>query len=351
MKKTCLIILLCIAFLESQSQGEYKPGYIILDRGDSIAGFIAVASESRNAERCVFKNDSMFQSFSPLILQCYQFISGKRYESKIVREGEHFSRMFVEVLLKGEKNLYRYFDAGSEKVLIDRGRDTVFVLPYSVRTVYSDGKRIVRSTTHRYFLKEYFKDCPALFKNIEEMVEPTVQSVEGLARRYYTECKDSSALKFRKEHGQIGNALGLRYAFSGYNGVHGMTQDIGVLFFLSPPTTRDDRLFFKTGFYYTTAGTANDFKVIRIPLQGEYLFFSGTVRPKIDFGFNIFRVKTGEDSGGGLSTSIGGGFLIAISRSTFFDITVNADPYAFHPFSPVESFVYGSVEGGLYIKL
>jgi len=117
MKTKIILFILLILSANIKAQSNFKKGYIVTNRSDTINGWIDLRMDDKNAYRCVFKSEPEKQAitYSPGEISEFRFDEiGKYYVSrKITIDGEE-REVFLEFLIKGEMNLYYYLQDNKE---------------------------------------------------------------------------------------------------------------------------------------------------------------------------------------------------------------------------------------------
>ena len=106
-------MVLCIGSV--QAQRDYRKGYIITNRQDTIYGWIDYRGDIRNSKVCSFKKTENDQAteYSPSDILAYRFIDSKFYVSKNVGTADAPNQVFLEYLVNGLANLYYFRDENS----------------------------------------------------------------------------------------------------------------------------------------------------------------------------------------------------------------------------------------------
>ena len=89
-------------------------------------------------------------------------------------------------------------------------------------------------------------------------------------------------------------------------------------------------------------------KLIKIPLQFEYLFPTALVRPKIDFGLNMFHSISDYGANISLTAATSVGVLAKLTNFLYLDLNASSDLFAFNYYTPF--FLSLSLQAGLYVK-
>ena len=109
------ISLLAISSI-SYGQRDYKPGYIITNKNDTVHGFINLKSNYQNSRQCEFKRniDQEPDTYLPFDIKGYRVENSKFYVSKEVPLNDTTEKVFLEYLVEGIVNLYYLKDLTSE---------------------------------------------------------------------------------------------------------------------------------------------------------------------------------------------------------------------------------------------
>ncbi|HEX6223000.1 MAG TPA: hypothetical protein VFZ52_01230 [Chryseolinea sp.] len=114
-----ILVLLCLMHhnFDGSAQGDFRPGYIIRNNEDSIAGFVSYGTEKSNTRHCFFKEKKnvKYTSFTAGEIKRYGFINDKTYVSMTLPhewagEIDEFpqEKVFLKSLVTGPLGLYRY---------------------------------------------------------------------------------------------------------------------------------------------------------------------------------------------------------------------------------------------------
>ncbi len=110
-KHLLLFIFLLIFCGSLHAQSNYKPGYIITNKMDTIHGMIDFRTNKMNSKVCRFKTDISTNetSYSPGEIYGYRFTDdGKYYLSKTITIDKTQQTVFLEYLIQGIIDLYYY---------------------------------------------------------------------------------------------------------------------------------------------------------------------------------------------------------------------------------------------------
>ncbi|QLH31534.1 MAG: outer membrane beta-barrel protein [Cyclobacteriaceae bacterium] len=103
-----LVFLACNSPVHSQS--DYREGFIVSNRLDTIPGLIQYNEKKKAANVCNFKAnpDALKVTYSPDQIVAYGYKDDRQYESKTVFLDQDSSRLFLELLVGGKAKLFSY---------------------------------------------------------------------------------------------------------------------------------------------------------------------------------------------------------------------------------------------------
>jgi hypothetical protein len=110
MKRYFIFLLLTGLFTNSFSQTEFREGYVILQNGDTLYGYVNTAKKTV----CHFKkneSEKKYLSYDPGEIVGFGVVNGRYYESKVIperNETEPDEIVFMECLVKGAASLYSF---------------------------------------------------------------------------------------------------------------------------------------------------------------------------------------------------------------------------------------------------
>ncbi|MFW6328445.1 MAG: hypothetical protein ACOC2F_09060, partial [Bacteroidota bacterium] len=128
--KYLYLLLLLLIVNNLNGQPEFKPGYVILNNGDTLKGEIDNRGDMLMSKVCWFKPadwDTVVR-YKPGNIEAYRFIDGKYYVSRQLETGKH---VFLEYLINGELNVYYYRGKdGYNYYLVDKEGMPLKNIPY-----------------------------------------------------------------------------------------------------------------------------------------------------------------------------------------------------------------------------
>jgi hypothetical protein len=348
MKNTFILILLINLYFFVSAQTDFREGYIVSSNLDTVNGMIDFHGDIMNSRYCTFKDQAnIITRYEPGKIVSYRYINGKYYISKIIRNTDNSVQLlFVEYLVQGKKNLYYYRNETGNHYMFDIRKDTLAEIPYYEKMIYEDQSAyIFESRKHIAYLKAYFSDCPALFKDIDKIKAPGINNLVSITKEYHhLQCNDSSCIVYYKPVPRVKIAfepvVGAIQFHSDYLGHSNYTTMIGGFFYLWLPRSNEN-IYFKTGVLFPFL---NDLSINRIPLQLEYLFPCKLIQPKFDFGMDIYR----EGSAVIWMPAIAAGALMKLSKSFYFDVDFESDLCSLN-FEP-KFFITHAFRTGIYIR-
>jgi hypothetical protein len=353
-----LALLFSIGLLNAQT--DFRPGYIILPSGDTIAGKIDYRGDILMGRDCRFipSGTDKELKYSPYNIIAYRFVDSKYFVSKEIN-GE---KLFLEFLIKGKVNVYVHRNPKEDQYFIEKEGLGLTELPYREEIRYNENVPYeYRSTTHIGLLNMYMQDVPEFQSRIAKMWMPKQRWLIELAEDYHHKiCKDESCMIFEKKLPFLKLDLELVGGMIIYNSES--MQDInylnydeklknnkyfqtGVIAHLWLPTV-NEKLFLKTGLLYSTFKSNNSTKTTyKIPIQCEYIYPKSLIRPSLAYGINLYKPFA-------YTVAITPGLNIMISRNVFMEIVYNLDfvPNYRFPLFP-EKKLANSILAGLIIPL
>jgi hypothetical protein len=293
-----LPILFYFCFYCLTAQTEYRPGYVITKKQDTLFGALDYRSDAIMSKRCRLQKGVDIKDFSPEDIKGFRFEDGKYFVSRSI-DGEQF---FLQYLVKGKLDIFSLHENSSGKSIyyVQNDRGDFKALPYEESILDTDANRFFKETQiHKGILSLMTADAPVLRNQINKMNKPTQQRLIRLAKDYHKAvCDTESCIVFEEKKRKVKFAL--EYAVSWFNYSDYIVENYvadtpvlfqGVLAHISIPSM-GDKWYVRTGFLvgketaYTntqwTDGTSlTNFK---IPLQLEYIHYKGNIKPKLAYG-------------------------------------------------------------------
>lgn len=140
-----ILTFIFISFGSAIAQ-DFREGYIITIKGDSISGLVEYPSTKKYNNYCSFKagKKSPSMEYSPETILAYGVYGDRRYESKTVMIEGVKARNFLQVLVKGELSLYRLDD------IFYYEKDSLQELPAVKRSMFYSGSSSYYKSEKKY---------------------------------------------------------------------------------------------------------------------------------------------------------------------------------------------------------
>ena len=353
MKRLILSMVLFALSITAYTQTDFKPGYIIKNDGDSIHGLLDFRDADIMSKRCVFiaDNQTEEQTFLPGEIESFTFDGGKYFISKTVNDVSYF----LEYLVKGKVSLYSRKQNVSTYYYIDKDTCGIIEIPYEEGVRYKgDTAYYYKSNKHIGILKYYMSDAEMLDKNIVNLQRPQRKELISLAKNYHNlVCNDYQCIVYEKKLPLLRVDPQLVFGYTRFSEkselakVLNNVETYGMLLHFWVPYL-GERLFLKTGYIAMNAKYINitEFgiatRVLKIPLQIEYLYPKGIIRPRVSAGFDylIFR------------PTISTGALFDLGKINItLDYDISFGPSLENNFLYPDMFYYHSLYAGVRVRL
>lgn len=292
----CCVWLLCVVVGNVVAQEDFRPGYLIRINGDTLCGMIDYRNDNLMNERCVFKLDGQQEAtvYYPADILAYRFIDSKYFVLKKIKT----SSVFLECLIAGKLNLYVKKRGLEDLFYIETDVEPLIEVPYEEGLrVKNDTSYYYKSTKHIGILQVYMKDAPELQGEITRMTMPRKKTLMSLAERYHSiTCDGEKCIVYEKKKSALRSSTqlvaGVTHFFSSINSVldkpvREYVPAYGILAHIGLPALSEN-IYLRTG--YVHAGGSSDEKVWlqhKIPLQIEYLYPTGVLRPRFSAGYDF----------------------------------------------------------------
>ncbi len=336
--KFYFIFTFLICQLNLFAQKNLKPGYIIVNSGDTVKGFIEYTFFQKNPNRIYFFRSDKDKPtrYSPLQIKGFG-VQGEVYEAAIVNVDKspfdinelnnnqelkmQTDTTFIREIFKSPKSLYSYRDNDGRVSFFIKKNNRIEWLTYKLYLKELENGNIIvaRNNEFQDQLNEYLSDCNSITKLISTTTYAT-SDLERLFKSYY-ECKSlpvemkSLREKFVFEFGAI---LGVSVTSLEFNGITDNYQHLieskypssqnlnaGIFFNLYFPgmkrlTLYNELLYtsYKTDYNYVEDYfSVNDNSSIYTSFAFNYLQLNTMLRYKIPFGKFSFFANAGISNG------------------------------------------------------
>jgi hypothetical protein len=323
--KTLLLVVSLFYSFIIQAQSDFRPGYIIKSKGDTLFGQVDYRSDQRMGELCTFRKEenAIAEEFLPGAIIGFRFTDGRYFVSNLV-DGK---LIFLEFLVKGRVNLYYSRSMKGERYFLEKEGSPLTELPYEEGVKEIDGKRYYfESKKHIGFLKYYLSDAPVLDSKLITLGRPDHESLIQIAEDYHNVvCDGEKCIIYKKKLPPFKMNLELLGgAFFSSKLDESLTLrplQGGVIGHIWQPKT-DERFYFRTGILFSGYQYGTEKGIVsKIPIQAEYLYPTGEIRPRVALGMNFYFL-----SGQILSTpSSTIGLNIGLTKNVDFTITGDID--------------------------
>lgn len=315
MKRFILFIFLII-LQQTYSQTDFRKGFLIDKKNDTIHGFINYTINSNKFEKLEFKSNLDLNStiYLPNLINGYGFENNEYFKSKYIKDEKYEGNYFIENLVLGKIELYKLYNEFFVQ------KDTLFVrLDNEPKKVTIKNVEYLSEVKRFKTILNYLtSDC----KNIKMKTEKIGYSESDLVELIYeyNSCKGGDNIVFKKNKPWFKSSLGV---FLGYNFStisNNRTNSSSTYFkesntskgfisygaFLELGTPRViERVSFYTGITYNSFDfykyniSGNDLyelnstiQQIIIPLAFRYTFPERKTTPYLTFGLlNLINIK------------------------------------------------------------
>jgi hypothetical protein len=169
MKIILLTLSLLLFFLSVQAQSDFREGYVITNKGDTLRGYLNYGEGAKNFLVCEFKKTLSSESveYKAHEIKGYRFLNDKMIISRqMTLDDNPPQRYFIEILVDGSLTLYLY----RERHFVGRGDSVEHELTNTRSEIYIDGKKMIKeSDKYKGILIYLTQECPSLRSRIERL--------------------------------------------------------------------------------------------------------------------------------------------------------------------------------------
>lgn len=223
-KRVGIVILLGIlCFQTTFAQENYISGEIIIQKGDTLSGFIDYRNWKKNPDKIRFKEEPDQKSivYTPTDITAFHvedeiYISGivnseisphktdKLHEDPTIHT--EIDTTFLQTLFKGDKHLYHYkAPGGKDNFYIEQDSNLELLIYKRYVKAQRNKYGIAKNKKYLRQLAGYLNDCPSIHSQLEN-TEYKRKSLEKLYEYYY-ECSQSDIV-FQKKREKISTEIG-----------------------------------------------------------------------------------------------------------------------------------------------
>ncbi len=342
-----LIFVLMTQFLQAQT--DFRAGYVIDAKNDTLIGDIDYRGDISMGESCTFKpnNTKKVVEYAPKDIVGYRFKDDRCFVSKVING----KTVFLEFLIKGKVNIYYLRNRDHDYYFIEKESQQLVELPYKQVLDYTESRLLVnQSKKYIGILMYYMQDAPRFRDRITKMQQPNHETLIELAKDYHNAvCKDESCIIYKRKIPVVSVNLELVGGFTNYYNLDYIIDKnyptVGVLAHFWLPRT-NEKLYFRTGVVYSRVRIDNNVgSVYKIPLQVEYVYPKGRIKPRFAYGINVYgSIATDVGVMAGLTTTL----TKKININFNYDANFTPNEYLF--VIPANFFAY-TFSVGLSMKL
>lgn len=350
-----MLMLLCVEGLLAQA--DFRKGYVVTYANDTLYGEIDYRGNRAMGRICVFRTPAGDEvEYTPYDIVAYRFVDSKYYVSKQVEQ----RKLFLEMLVQGELNVYFYKDADGEHYYLEKADMPLSEIPFEKQEIVQEGYVYTRSNRHYGMLTLYTQDAPALQPDIKRIKELSPRNMVTLAQKYHDAvCDDYTCIVYEKQLPKVrvdvelaGGTFNIMSndLLGQYRGAWALQTGAYAHVWLP----RDnERLFFRTGLVsnvfpnMTQKGNLlldEGNSLIKIPVSFEYQYSKGVFRPRASYGLNYYVPNMLT-----VGVMLGANFYVGkhVALSVNYELETLPAPYLL--FLPTFRFWGQSIYAGVYV--
>lgn len=215
-----LIIILSTPYI-LHAQSDFRSGFIVTTKNDTVHGFIDYRGSAQNAILCKFKKDlvSDFIEYTPDQILAYGFPNIKLYRSKSVFYKDKKKDYFLECLLNGRVIIYQLIEVdGSSHYFIEKDGVLAKLSNDQALINASNGRSgLLNSNQYKRVLKVAFNDCQEIQTKVENL-PLTRNSLIKISKDYHDlVCKDQTCIIYERKIEKTGNSFGFQINYDRIN--------------------------------------------------------------------------------------------------------------------------------------
>lgn len=316
MKRQSLLIIISIALYQTiYSQNDFRKGYIVSLKNDTINGYVAYKENDSQYKTCHFKlaEDQELSKYDPSQILGYRYLNDKVFISKeVIKEDLTKEKAFLEILVKGKATLYGYLGV----FYIEMQDKEMHKLIDEKVLVEKNGKEYYKnSNRHIAALSYLLADCESIKEKINKVTYRELKLTKLI--ELYNECDGGESISFKVEKPGFKTEFGLvigmnssqlnfssdlhntEHLTNGFNRENSMMP--GIYFDFSSPRL-NERTSINIGLFYIPAtytsytivkssSTLTDYnnvtievEQLKIPLAFRYTFPEKKITPYINLG-------------------------------------------------------------------
>ena len=290
MKNTFAILfglLLSVNMLYTQT--DFRAGYVIKLDGDTLYGELDYRSNSSMSKVCTFRKSKgdTIKHYYPNDILAYRFNNSKYYISKEL-DG---NKVFLEFLVNSRICFYYMADDFlADHYYFEKDSVPLIELPYA-EIIKNDNNReyLYKTNKHNGILTYYLQEAKGLESEIKLIKKPDHKNLIALAQNYNkVVCEGEKCIVYEKKLPPFKidfEICGGTVSLFDFDDLQ-KRNTTGIITHIWLPRISEN-LYFKTGLF----GAKSEFQsektfVMIIPVQVEYIYPHGIIRPKLAFGLN-----------------------------------------------------------------
>lgn len=325
------------------SQADYKPGYLLLTKNDTLFGLIDNNSDDSNSKICRFRKseNEQVQEFFPKTIIGYKIIDGKYYLSKDVLVGTQAESRFLECLVEGTLSLYFYRSGFEDHYLLEKAELPLKEISFPDNIIYVNNVAQKReSLINRALVRYYMQDYPEMGRDIDQIKVPSHSSLIKLVKKYLeVKCPNEVCLIYEKKKNKFRMDIQPVFGVITYsNSVSTKSYsscECGLLTYFWMPLS-NEKMFFKSGVLFSSVTEKIydnnlkfndiDYKIYKIPFQLQYIFLKHRITPTFGGGMNLLIINRDSPMmflpslNVGLNTKVSNRFYVSLFSECDFNI-------------------------------
>lgn len=282
----------------AQKQPDFRLGYIITSKSDTLYGEIEYKGDASLAKECRFKakETTIVKRYIPSSIKAYRFIDSRYFISEKIEQ----QYVFLEVLVDGELDIYYYRDNKRDHYFIKREGLPLKELPYGEDIITTKEGRKVINPQSRYlaYLKYYTADAPKTQSYLSKNDKIGHKNLIRIAKDYHSEiCSGKECIVYHKKNYSVKATWEIATSFGMLHRSSNKLPSVSIFTHLWLPRL-NEKIYLKVGLsstWITKGKTFEGFKYPTseqfwmIPLQVEYMPPLKSSDYKLAFGWTLIE--------------------------------------------------------------
>jgi opacity protein-like surface antigen len=212
-----IVISICmlVSYIHIDAQLDFKPGFIIKEKNDTISGYISYSGK-KLFRICTFKRDLNEKpiDYKPSDIIGFGFEEDKCFVAKNIKLAGEEDIYFLEYLFKGKASIYYFLDK-NDHYFIEKDDNKIIELTEPEKYIENNnGELVLRQKQYKGKLKAVMLDCEDIFPEIEK-TSLTHSSLIKLAKKYhYIVCPDEKCIVYERKIKPIKPVFGIHAGMS-----------------------------------------------------------------------------------------------------------------------------------------